>query len=195
MAAQIQDRVTYKQDDYVIVGVKSTGTPLPTPNDFGMYPIMINTACYRGYYAGYKVKDNHLFLTDFCVRDQHNQYPFIQGFLGEWDDTNHVQRYRHLSLPMSFSGQLLLGRDFIGSMYVHMGYQKPMSYRHVIELWVENGKIIDQFDLSVKVATRREQHLDRNPSNPAIGIGYHPLGNVEDIVEWVNRMFSLDYDI
>ena len=195
MAAQIQDRLTYEQDDYVVVGIKTVGTPLPTPQDFGISPVMISTACYRGYYVGYAVENDHLFLTDLCVRDQHNHYPFIQGFLGEWDESNHLQRYRHLLLPTHFTGQLLLGREFIGSMYVHMGYQKPMAYKNVIELWVHHGEIIDMFDLSVKVATRREQYLDRNHNNPAIGVGYHPLVNVEDIVSWVNRMFSLDYDI
>ena len=195
MTAQIQDRLLFKKDDYVIVGVKIINTPLPTPQDYGISPIMINIACYRGYYVAYAIENNRLFLTNLCVRDQNDEYPFIQGFLGEWDEDNQLQRYSHLLLPINFSGRLLLGRDFIGSMFVHMGYQKPLSYRHVIELWVHKGEIIDLFDLSIKVAVRREQYLDSNQGNPAIGVGYRPLGNVDDIAAWVNHMFSLDYDI
>ena len=65
----------------------------------------------------------------------------------------------------------------------------------MIELWVHKGEIIDMFDLSIKVAIRREQYLDSNQGNPAVGVGHRPLGNVEDIAAWVNHMFSLDYDI
>ncbi len=192
MTAQIQDKVMYENHEYVIVGVK--GKPLPTPHDFDMTPMMINTACYRGYYAGYVAEDERLYLNSLSLRERTDAYLLINGQCGEWDESNHLQRYKCLSVPTTFSGQLLLGRDFIGSMYVHMGFQEPLSYRHVVELWLHNGNIIDAFDLSIKVTQMREEHYDHARRGQPLDIYHRPL-DVDDIADWVNRMFSLDYDI
>ena len=94
--------------------------------------------------------------------------------------------YNNLSLQTYFTGKLLLAKDFIQSMYVHMGFQRPMAYKTVVELSVENGKITLFKDLSRKIEGDREQDRfkDANPQS----------NSKKDIRDWVEKTFSLEYD-
>lgn len=188
MTAQIQDKVKYQDDLFAIVGLK--GESLPAPQDFGMTPIPISTTCYRGYYAGYALINEHLCLTSLTLKEQTNTYTPIDNQAGQWDTNTSSRSYHGLSLPTTFSGRLLLGRGFINSMYIHMGFQKPVAYQQVIELWLHHGQLIDYFDLSKKVAQQRKIYYQKHP----MGIPHRSL-NADDIAQWVTHMFSLEYNI
>jgi len=72
-------------------------------------------------------------------------------------------------------------------MYVHMGFQRPMAFKTVVEIRVENGDIILLKDLSKQMEVRRNS----NPNK-----GAQPQSNSQkDIEKWVKDKFSLDYDI
>jgi hypothetical protein len=45
MTGQISDTVTYKGDNYVVIGERASG--LFYPRRYGIRPEMIDTACYR----------------------------------------------------------------------------------------------------------------------------------------------------
>ena len=94
--------------------------------------------------------------------------------------------YKNLNLKTSFTGKVLLAKDFIQSMYIHMGFQRPIAFKTVVEINVERGEIISVKDLSKQM----EDHRDLNPNE-----GVQPLSNSQkDIEEWVKDTFSLDYD-
>jgi hypothetical protein len=81
---------------------------------------------------------------------------------------------------------MLLAKDFIRSMYVHMGFQRPIAFRTVIEFHVKNGDITLQLDLSKKMEEYRKQDSTK---------GAQPGSNSsEDIENWIKQTFSLDYD-
>ena len=64
MTGQIADRFFYQHEQYQLVGMNGHG--LPTPFEFGLQPVMMHTACYRGYYCDYTIRDEHLSLVRYA---------------------------------------------------------------------------------------------------------------------------------
>ena len=94
--------------------------------------------------------------------------------------------YVDMDLKARFTGTLLLARDFIQEMYVHMGFQRPMAYREVIEVHINKGDIIEVRDLSEEMERKRSEDSSR---------GAQPKSRDEsDIKEWIEGTFSLDYE-
>lgn len=186
MTVQLQDMVDYQDDRFAIVGIR--GESLPTPADFGMTPIMIDNTCYRGYYATYAVNDEHLCLTNLTLKTQ--SCLLIDGHACDYDVDTRLCHYEGLTLPMTFSGQLLLGHGLIGSMVVPMGFHKAVAYQKVLELWLQGGQVIDCFDLSAKVAQKRDTMRRVSP----MGIPRRRL-SITEIAQWVSQLYSMDYDL
>ncbi|MHA1739270.1 MAG: hypothetical protein ACTSXA_16100 [Candidatus Heimdallarchaeota archaeon] len=89
-------------------------------------------------------------------------------------------------MKIPFSGGLLITKDFIEEMYVHMGFQNPMSYRIVYELTFENGELVKFTDISEVMEKRRNEGknhdaLPRSDEKDAVG-------------KWIERKFSLEYE-
>ncbi|MFX1476841.1 MAG: hypothetical protein ACFFCI_01800 [Promethearchaeota archaeon] len=182
MTAQIPDDVILYDVKFTLVGIQ--GEPLFTPNDFGILARFTNTACWRGYAMTYIVINSQLILDKMRVNTKNPKAinkvkPESGGDLFDYS-------YKNLNLKTEFTGKLLLAKDFIRSMYVHMGFQRPMAYRTVVELYLEKGKITLFRDLSKKVEGER----NLNPLKDATP----PSNSHEDIEKWIKKTFSLDYD-
>ncbi|MHA2297930.1 MAG: hypothetical protein ACXAEU_04385 [Candidatus Hodarchaeales archaeon] len=182
MTAQIPDEYRYKGENYSLVGVK--GTDLFTPADFGMTPYYNCTACWRGYVMQYDCIGDKLVLNG--MRINVDDPPKINGIEPKSGDELFKYCYENLNHKTTFTGTILLAKDFIQEMYVHMGFQRPIAYRKVIELLVENGNITMEIDLSTKMKEYREKDPYKN--------AYPPSDSNEDIKEWIEQTFSLDYD-
>ncbi len=71
-------------------------------------------------------------------------------------------------------------------MYVHMGFQRPIAFKMVVEIELKDGEIISLKDLSSQMEEQRKKDLYN---------GAHPQSNSKkDIEKWVKQTFSLDYD-
>lgn len=71
-------------------------------------------------------------------------------------------------------------------MYVHMGFQRPIAFKTVVEIEVDEGKVISLKDLSKQMEEQRN-------TNPYEGV--QPESNSQkDIEKWVREKFSLEYD-
>ena len=186
MTAQITDEVVYQGESYQIIGVK--GALLPVPQDFGMIPQMMSTACYRGYFVEYTCEGSRLFLSEMTVRAA--EYKPINGVEVRIGGTFNAGQYFDIDLPLKFSGGLLIAKDFISTRYVHMGFQKPTSFQTVIELLIEDGKIVEVLDHSRKVAQMREDMAKM----PAPGFD-DPRMQSRHLQEWIHWTFSLDYNL
>jgi hypothetical protein len=154
MTGQIHDKVNYAGVEYDLVSLHGTG--LFEPPAYGMLPQMIHTACWRGYYCTYSLDQAQLFLTSLTIRTQDRHYPLIGG-LAPTDDGYGTMRYSNLRLPLRFSGQLLLGADFVREKYVHMGFQSPEAYRKIVAVVFSEGKLV----------SAQERPADFTPSQPA----------------------------
>ncbi len=184
MTAQIPDEFRYMGELFSLIGLK--GSPLYAPQDFGITPIMASTACYRGYVMRYDCVDGQLILDGMSVRTE-EALPVNR--IDPLDEGGHFfsHRYENLSLKTKFSGSMLLGKNFIESMYVHMGYQRPMAYRTVLELQIQDGDIMATNDLSAKMEELRnsDPNQDAQPNSR----------DHDDVMSWIENAFSLDYDI
>lgn len=75
MTGQIHDKVLFEGTEYDLVGQDGEG--LFEPSAFGMFPQMIHTACWRGYYCAYAVERFDLLLTHLTIRTRDGKYPLI----------------------------------------------------------------------------------------------------------------------
>jgi hypothetical protein len=139
MTAQITDRVVYRGKPHSIAGINGSG--LFDPSEHGLRPVMISTACWRGFHCTYEVAEGSLLLTQVNIglREEdralaeRGEGPKLFGRVprcytihghstnvrtGEvktsWESSDF--RYDGLRQVVPFTGGLLLGDDFIREM-------------------------------------------------------------------------------
>ena len=178
MTAQIEDKFIYKSKWHSLVGLQ--GGELFSPEQCGMNPEMIDTSCYRGFYAVYKIKRNKLYLHELTVLEKDNNYLPICGKLPQESDNGIGATYKNLELEIPFTGKIRLARDFIEELYVHMGFQDATAYKTVYDLTIEKGKVIKLKDLSADLEKYRGKFKKRFDSDVS------PKGIID--------AFSLDID-
>lgn len=152
MTAQISDIFVLDGLEYQILGV---GDSLVDPDDFGIKPVMMHTACYRGFHSTFLL-DGCIRLTRMIVRNSSGVYPDIDGISPSVETASKIATYDGLAHPIRYSGRLALGKDFLPERYVHMGYPPETSFRRVLHLTCENGEVKEVADVSEQVALRRE---------------------------------------
>src|SRR5262245_26127009 len=101
MTAQMPDTLLIENESYDIV--RMSGEELITPEQFGMRPHFLHTACWRGYNNTYSIVQNSLFLLEMVVGSA--VYLPINGIVA----TN--GKYSNLHLRVSFTGGLLAGNE------------------------------------------------------------------------------------
>ncbi|TFF84944.1 hypothetical protein EU523_00835 [Candidatus Heimdallarchaeota archaeon] len=195
MTGQIPDEFIFKGESYSIAGIK--GPTLFNPRDYDISPQSASTACWRGFVAYYAVLEDRLIIdtlfikckepkeingiepkdeTSFSPEDE--EYAYIKHFFSYC--------YPKINLELDFTGSILIGKDFIDEMYVHMGFQRPITFRTVYELTFENGQLIKTVNKSKEMDKRRLEDSQK---------GARPRSNDEsDIKEWVIDSFSLSYE-
>ncbi len=181
MTGQMADTLQYLNDEFNITGVKGEG--LFHPEDVGLTPYSNCTACWRGYVASYAIDDDELHLAGLLVNAK--EKGIINGIKAErLTESLFTHQFSHLDIKIPFSGSILIGNDFIQSMYVHMGFQKPITYEKVIELKFKNGNLLSSEDISLKIKEIRES-IKNSPSRPR---------SEENLGKWIEDSFSLHYD-
>jgi hypothetical protein len=139
MTGQIHDRVIFQEEEYSMI---SAGPGLIHPADFGLQPVMLHTACWRGYYTTYAVQDGMLWLVELALKTHSNEYAPIQGILPESAQLSSGKTYRGLQVPVHYSGEMHLGKDFLRERYVHMGFQSPEAFAVRVCLVFEDGRLV-----------------------------------------------------
>ncbi len=180
MTAQIPDEFRYKGEAYDLVGLDGSG--LYTPGDFGLEPFSSCTACWRGYVMHYDCVDDKLILDKMEVNLRNPVE--VNGVKPVKEKGFFTSTYSDLGLKTNFTGTLLLAKEFIQEMYVHMGFQRPMAYRTVLQISVLDGEITLVEDLSERMKQRRQEdpNRDAQPRNP------------DEVGEWIEKTFSLEFD-
>ena len=185
MTGQVSDEFRYNGEVYALVGISGEG--LYTPADFGMTTRMASTACWRGYQMFYDCVDGELIL-EMMLANPKDPKPVngVKPSKSE-DSVMFSYVYENLKLKTKFTGRILLGKDFIEEMYVHMGFQSAESFRTVIELEVKDGDIVNETDLSQTMAEKRLDGRNK-PTRP-------PTMEDNDVMSWIEDRFSQDYDL
>ena len=182
MTGQMSDDFLYQNEKYVLAGVSGTG--LFNPEDYDMFPYSSCTACWRGYLVSYAIVNDKLVVQTLDVNLRETKK--LNGKKPKKGKDHFKFTYPKLNLELDFTGTLMIAKDFIREMYVHMGFQRPMTYRRVYELKFENGRFISERDLSEAMAERRKENptLDATPKSP----------HDTDVKNWISDTFSLEYE-
>lgn len=182
MTGQIADEFRYNGEMYDLVGIDGDG--LLSPTDFGMIPRAGSTACWRGFQMFYNCVNGELLLEQMNLNTQ--EAILVNGIEPKNGEYGFSHVYENLKLKVPFTGRIRIGKDFISSMYVHMGFQSSESYETVIELEIENGKVIRIKDLSSLMKQRRKQGLEK-PAQPT-------TTEDDDVKDWIADRFSQTFE-
>jgi hypothetical protein len=164
MTAQISDIVFHRGLEYALA---SYSVEPFSPADFGYSPAIASTACVRGYLAEYEVRNGSLLLRRLSI----NHYVLgsdeslaerpcdLFGVQAEEWDNSYIGRwvFRNLNMPLQYSGVLILAREFIRSLYVHMGFHPAWKYEEALELVFESGRLASERDLGPEMADIRKR--------------------------------------
>ena len=184
MTGQIPDKLIYNESSYSIVGIKGEG--LLSPLDFGLKPTSPSTANWRGFVMTYEIVKDYLILQEMnvTVKQMIDNIPLINGVTPEIKREGFFHlTYTNLNLKTHFVGKILIAKDFIDSMYVHMGFQSPLSFKKVIELILLDGTMTKFTDFSEIMEKYRKNNVSDGKLEPT-----------ENLQGWIARTFSLDYD-
>jgi len=184
VTGQISDSFLYNGEEYFLVGVD--GDNLFNPLFYNIDTIPASTACWRGFQAFYRINEEFLVLQDLYISMKVEKE--INGRKSSKGERYFKHHFPELNLKMEFTGKILIARDFIQEMYIHMGFQRPMSYETVIELQFEKGKLTEEKNLSKNMEELRniDPLKDSSPKNPK---------DSSEIESWIAKSFSLDYEI
>jgi len=129
------------------------GGELISPEQFGMRPEMIHTACYRGFYATYELTETGLYLRELTLCEKDGNYLPINGVLPEKE--NYQASYYNLTVLVPFTGRIRFAKDFIQEMYIHMGFQRPTAFKTVYDITLDNGRVVKLNDQSKEMERKR----------------------------------------
>jgi hypothetical protein len=168
MTAQFPTTCVYQGKGFVIGAQEH---PLFEPGAYGLFPIPSCSACWSGYLGHYSIREDALFLDNLEINLTSGSRgevsppmpPEINGRIpedgrqatGQLGVFSHV--YSQLDLPIPYTGKLTLCDDFIREYYVHMGWQSVWAFKNVIELTLENGKVVRAEDKSGEAADTRSK--------------------------------------
>ncbi len=157
MTAQIPDTYIFEKKKYEFIAISE---PIGfDPRDYGLKPNAPSTACWRGYWCEYGIKQSGLILEQFLIYNADGDYPpfnDIEPSLNERDATYRVH------LKIDFTGKIVIGRGFINKYYVHGGFQRAWAFKEVKEIVFDKGNVIEVIDHSEEVKDLRRQY-DKNP--------------------------------
>jgi len=177
MTGQTPDIFIFKGERYELIGME--GHKLISPEQFGMYPVMLDTGCYRGFYCTYELTDTVLYLRRMTLREGGENYLPINGILPEKE--KYQTTYHNLSVEVPFTGKLRLAKDLIPGLYIHMGYQKPTAFKTVYDVTLADGKVVDIKDRSEEMEKKRGAFKK-----------HYKSGNM---IQTIEDAFSLDMDL
>jgi hypothetical protein len=155
MTAQNSDIFLYKGESYALIGSKNDSF-LDPERQFGMVPTWMHTACHRGFYATIEITNNEVLLRKLTIREENDHYPPIGGVVPKVEPYKEAI-YENLAVPISFTGEIRLGTDFQRELYVHMGYQGATSFNTVLDITIENSKVVEVVDRSEEMQKQRSE--------------------------------------
>ncbi len=177
MTAQISDTFIFKCEEHSLIGMK--GGDLASPEQFGMEPKMLHTACYRGFYASYELTEEALYLRKLTLREMNGNYLPIEGIQPAKEE--YQATYHGLSVVVPFTGKIRLAKDFIKELYIHMGYQKLTAFKTVLDITLKSGRVVEIKDRSQEMEEKRGAFKK-----------HYESGNM---IQTIDEAFSLDMDL
>lgn len=183
MTAQMGDEFMIQDRSYTMAAASN---PIPfTPKEYGIIADACCTDCWRGFWCIYDFFDDELVLRDLYVNSKDRNYPEINGVsVLKESELYEYALYQNLQLRIPYTGNILVGNDFIWAHYVHMGLQRPWAYQSLFELVIEEGILLDVIDHSDLVQNLRNE-IEKNPKK-----FYQNLD--QNVLEYLEKNLSTD---
>lgn len=185
MTAQISDEIIYQGHSFSLIGIEKEW-PFD-PKKHGFKPIMISTACWRGYYSKYAIVNADLLLSEFTTGLEDDPPIWREIRAKKVDRVGEAWIYKNVNLDLNYSGGIIIARNFIREFYVHMGFQRPHCYEIVYGLMFEKGKLVKVNGFNEEVKSIRERIREIRKSE----IQNYSEKTIEELVR---QSFSLTYD-
>jgi hypothetical protein len=191
------DELALNGDAFEIVG--KNGDNLFDPADYDLKPVGACSACWRGFVCRYVVENCRLYLDrarlslakDQQLRVDYNRDPptlfgkSAKSTMGKEPRIFNAV-FDDLHTPIAYSGGLLIAKDFIRELYVHMGFHPAWKFRIVHELIFNGGELVESHDRSAAIDEFRNDMKDA-PLKPGAD------STRGEIRQWIERCFSQDY--
>jgi hypothetical protein len=191
VTGQWLDLVHFDETLFDLSGAR--GKPLFEPAEFGLVPMMINTACFRGYVCTYAVRAGQLIVTELLVgeecllnKEKVTEHSLLCGIAPQPSWPEGTLRFSGLDIPVAFSGGLLLGGGFVDAFHVDTRLHPALKYQRVTEILLEDGRLTGSYDRSAEAARIRQAIENGELSDPAGG---------QQGTDWLRRAFALDYGL
>lgn len=139
MKAQFFDGFDYDRFKFSIVAVEHP-EELFNISDYGLIPGMFDESCIRGYTAIFGVnEDSRLVLTKLLTNNNRYDPPAIDGVepVSFYSPAGNLKY--DLSLPIPYTGSIVIANKFIQKYYVPFGFQLPHAFEKVFELTFDDG--------------------------------------------------------
>jgi len=150
MTTQVSNSLTYDGQTFEIIKF-SNADPFYSL-ELNLNPVPASTACWRGYYYSYLVKDYRLYLNNLIVNhSDDNKTPSktppppindIEAFvssspaIGKW-------QYNNIELFLDYTGKIIIARDFNHMRYGDTPLRLLSYYKTVYELDFSQGVLLD----------------------------------------------------
>lgn len=158
MTLQISDSFLYDNDYYDVVSYMGGSTPF-NPSSYELYPSSTSTASHRGYKCTFSLqnKELHLLKLDINLFEKSETDPWkdlkgpaisgVEPLLKDSISTfNNIYDFENNKII--WSGNILIAKDFIQSLYEHMGFTQAWKYEEVLDLHFLDGSLIEIKDKS-----------------------------------------------
>lgn len=166
MSGQMSDVISIDGVEYAIV--EPVSDQLFDVRSYGVAPVMMHTANTRGVAARYRIDDGQLLLADLQVGSV-DAPPAIEGVEATTDEYGQTWTYLQLDLPITWTGDLLVGQGPILELFVHGGFLPVWHYEKVLAFDLEAGVVESSEDRSEQVRAFREERTSGGGSGNAAG--------------------------
>lgn len=183
MTQQVSDTVNFGGKWYSLAD--SDGSPLFHPKQIGIKTMMISTACVRGFYCAYEIRNSQFFLDrlNFGTPPEDKDFllagigPRVFGQIPVWRDYYHALLVENISELIPFSGGLVLVSDFVEDFYIRGRHRPSYTFGDVRELILKDGVVQEVHDRSEQAARCR---ASLSPADD----DYIPPPGSEQLKEW-----------
>lgn len=131
MTAQIGDTFKFKGEDYSIVAIS---TPIGfNPQNYGITPELICTACWNGYWCEYEISDTGIFLKNLYINSK-DELVFQKGKLIKTFQHNEMARKIREEIDSESSNKEKTSKDINIPLFVEKSFSLDMKDK---AWWIE----------------------------------------------------------
>ncbi|WP_419532921.1 hypothetical protein [Endozoicomonas sp.] len=166
MTAQFSSHLTLDDVSYKVTDAEPF--PIFHPNMLDIDVSPMGTFCWAGYLVTYECKEGQLFARSMNL-GVFKDAPTVNGIepdpLPECDDLSLAlmfgHRYTDVWLPLDYTGEVLLGNDWIGDLgRGHHGSPRSVEFSEIKKVLFSKGKIQQITDVSDQYTEQRQALIE-----------------------------------